>query len=141
MRGPFIKSERAYSPEENAMMMELHERRFMYGRIASDLATAGFPKRSAGAVKRAIVRRLSGELKGKHPPRPPRPGQYDSGEPYNGDYALRERRRIERADARFCKAMLRERPRVGASDIAGTDYPHSITPPLSGKFSACGWVW
>jgi hypothetical protein len=52
-----------------------------------------------------------------------------------------ERAALRRSDARFCKALERERQQTAISKSFGTDSPHAIAPELSGQFSGYGWVW
>lgn len=133
MRG--VVGTNAYSFTELTLLMQLRKDNVGFPQIRSILISAGFKERSLDGLKRAVRRRREGFL----PPAPPRPPKKIPQSASSDTPTVRAQ--SIRSDARFCKAMARERPQTGASKSFGTDSPHPIAPPLSGQLSASRWVY
>ncbi len=94
-----------YTDAEITLIVELLGQGIKWAEIRQELVTAGYRDRSTDALKRAMHRRREGFVRSKvHDPRPQ--------EVVDNSESRLELRKLMRADAAFCKALERERPRT-----------------------------
>lgn len=111
-----------YSPGEVALITGLRSRGVEWSEIRLKVIAAGFRDRRTDSFRRAFYRRRDGYV------RLPQMDRHHADVVDNSEVRL-ELRRLMRADANFCKALERERPRTGVNMAAGTDRPQTMVVP------------